>query len=513
MTDLADDKVSVGPDQSEMHVNNHAPVGNQQNIENYYGEDRPPEDHLSAARRAMEERRWTQAYEHYADYLKSEPASTAEKMAEVRVEHALARLQGRRPRALPDRIQNEVHTLLSRACELDPDSAAATVLMAIFNEDLDHAFLREADSSDEVQRASENLNFEWARRIVTAISVRESLTWKTLDQRVTPGGTMPTTMLTLISEEERGEREHRMRTLFTPVPATPVREPRLNPVFGLLPLAGGGVIVWVAIALLAGYGAPWWSLISPAPYIGVMGAGAVSLGGWLTFRALFVNWRQSRLFHRAMRDYQEQKRIYEENLPANAQITRWFQHDVAAIVDRALTRLGIVMEELHNTGRITDPLVIVGPANPPKTKLVRHHRVGDGYIASRYTVFVVCMADYKLGAYRTTLDSITGAREPEEQTSEYRYQDIVSVNVKTVRLDLPPGAQKTEDAEPTYAFVDAEEKHTVAERFTLIVPGDRFTVTTKVSTEDGKGSSIDFSKADRALAAIRRRIAASTRLA
>ncbi|MEU7005083.1 hypothetical protein [Nonomuraea sp. NPDC046570] len=167
------------------------------------------------------------------------------------------------------------------------------------------------------------------------------------------------------------------------------------------------------------------------------------------------------------------------------------------------------MEELRSTGRITDPLVIVGPANPPRTKLVRHHRVGEGYIASRYTVFVVCMADQKLGAYRTTLNSITGVREPEEQTSEYRYRDIVSVNVKTVRLDLPPGAQKTEDAEPTYAFVDAQEKNTVAERFTLVVPGDRFTVTTKVSTEDGRGSRIDFSKADRALAAIRRRIAAA----
>ncbi|MGI5288369.1 hypothetical protein ACQEVF_34220 [Nonomuraea polychroma] len=50
----------------------------------------------------------------------------------------------------------------------------------------------------------------------------------------------------------------------------------------------------------------------------------------------------------------------------------------------------------------------------------------------------------------------------------------------------------------------------MAERFTLIVPGDRFTVTTEVSTDDQKTSRVDFSKADRALAAIRRRIVAST---
>ncbi|MEU4544878.1 hypothetical protein [Nonomuraea dietziae] len=510
MTELADDKVSARPAHSETHVNNHAPVTNQQNIGNYYAGDHSPEEHLDAARRALAERRWEQASQHFESYLKSEPSSPREKMAEVRVEYALAKLQGRRPRAHPDRVQDEIHTIVSRACELDPSSAAATVLMAIFNEDLDHAFLREADSSDEVLQASEDLDLRWAQRIVMAISVRESPTWKSLDERVTPGGTTPTAVLTLRSEEEQGEREHRMRTLFTPVPEMPVREPRLNPVFGLLPLVGGGVIIWVASALLAAYGNPWWSPLSPAPYIGIAGLTVTSLGGWLTFRALFLNWWHTRLFHRAMRDYQMERHVYEENLPSEEQIASWFKRDVAVIVDRALTRLGIVMEELHNTGRITDPLVIVGPANPPKTKLVRHHRVGEGYIASRYTVFVVCMADQKLGAYRTTLDSITGTREPEEQTSEYRYRDIVSVNVKTVRLDLPPGAQKTEDAEPTYAFVDAQEKNTVAERFTLVVPGDRFTVTTKVSTEDGRGSRIDFSKADRALAAIRRRIAAST---
>ncbi|WP_424528762.1 hypothetical protein ACOZ38_03480 [Sphaerisporangium viridialbum] len=512
MTELVNDKASAGPDRSEMHVNNHAPVANQQNIENYYVGDLQPAEHLEAARRALAERRWEQACQHYAEYLKRESYSPMEKMAEVRVEHALARLQGRRPRAHPDRIQDEIHTLLSRARDLDPGSAAATVLMAIYNEDLDHAFLREADSSDEVLQASADLDLEWAQRIVSAISVRESPTWKVLDERVTPGGTSPTSVLTRLSEEERGEREHRMRTLFTPVPAKPMRKPRLNPVFGILPLAGGGIIIWISIAILASYGNPWWSLLSPAPYIGVTGVAVASIGGWLTCKALFVNRWQRRLFQRAVQDYQEQLRVYEENLPLEKQITRWFKHDVAIIVDRALARLGIVMEELHSTGRITDPLVIVGPANPPKTKLVRHPRVGEGYIASRYTVFVVCMADQKLGAYRTTLDSITGAREPEEQTSEYRYQDIVSVNVRTVRLDLPPGAQKTEDAEPTYAFVDAQEKNTVAERFTLVVPGDRFTVTTKVTTEDGRGSRIDFSKSDRALAAIRRRIAASTRL-
>ncbi|MFF4125706.1 hypothetical protein ACFYYP_19455 [Microbispora rosea] len=516
MTDLNDrqnEPAESASTRSEMHVNNHASVANQQNIENYFAADQNPEKHLKAARRALEERRWVQACQHYIDYLKHEPSSSKNQMAEVRVEYALARLEGKRPRSHTDQTQNEIQTSLTQACEFDPKSRAASVLMAIFNEDVDHAFLIEADLSDEVLQSATDLDLHWAKRIVSAISVPESPTWEKLFRRANPDSSSPTIALPSLSEEEQSEREHRMRTLFTPAPSRPEREPRLNPIFGLLPFIGGSVIIWVAIALMTAYGNPGWSVLSPGPYIAVVGISVASIGGWLTFGALFGNWRQNRIFHQALVEYRERRRIYEDNLPTEEQITRWVKRDVAVIVDRALKRLGIVMEELRNTGRITDPLVIVGPAEPPKTKLVRHPRVGEGYIASRYTVFVVCMADQKLGAYRTTLDSITGIREPEEHTSEYRYRDIVSVNVKTVRLDLPADAKKTDEAEPTYAFVDAEEKDTVAERFTLVVPGDRFTVTTKVSTEDGKGSRIEFSKADRALAAIRRRIAASTRQA
>ncbi|WP_406674540.1 hypothetical protein WBK31_07630 [Nonomuraea sp. N2-4H] len=507
MTDLASGSDTAVPDPGEMHVNNFAPVENQHN--NFYAESRTPQDHLDAARRALAERQWKQACKNYAAYHEREPPGTPRTMSETRTEEAFAKLQGRRPRAHHDQVQDEIYSLLIKARELDPESPAAVVLMAICDEDLDHAFASEGGPSAEAQEASANLDLEWARRIVTTLRVHESPTWQALERRVNPTATVPLRVPAL-SDEEQAEREHRMRTLFTPPPTVPVPEQRLNPLYGVLPLAGGGMTICVAITLLTVYAHPLRSLLSPAPYIGIIGLATTILGGWLTCGAAFANWRNNRAFNRAMNDYQDKLRVYEDALPSDAQISRWLQHDVKVIVDRALTRLGIVMEELHTTGRITEPLVIVGPADPPKTKLVRHHRVGNGYVASRYTVFVVCMADQKLGAYRTVLDSVTGRREREEQTSEYRYRDIVSVNVKTVRLDLPPDAKKTEDAEPTYAFVDAPEKNTVAERFTLVVPGDRFTVTTKVSTDDGQGSRVDFSRADRALAAIRRRIAAST---
>ncbi|MEV4472550.1 hypothetical protein [Nonomuraea sp. NPDC049504] len=507
MTDLASDSDTADPDPGQMRVNNFAQVENQQN--NFYAESRTPQDYLDAARRALAEHQWEQACKSYADYLEREPPALPKRMADTRTEYALAKLRGRRPRAHPDPTNSEIHALLLKARKLDPESPAAAVLMAICDEDLDHAFASEVGPSEETRKASADLDLEWARRIVTTVRVHESPTWQELDRRVHRGGTVPMRVPPL-SDEERTERVHRMSTLFTPPPAIPVREPRLNPLYGILPLAGGITIIWVAMALLTTYPNPLRSLLSPAPYIGITGLAAALLGGRLTSGALISNWRNNHAFNRAVNDYREKLRVYEDALPSHAQISRWLQHDVAVVVDRALARLGIVMEELHSTGRITEPLVIVGPADPPRTKLVRHHRIGPGYVASRYTVFVVCMADHKLGAYRTALDSVTGRREREEQTSEYRYRDIVSVNVKTVRLDLPPDAKKTEDAEPTYAFVDAPEKNTVAERFTLIVPGDRFTVTTKVSTDDGQGTRVDFSRADRALATIRRRIAAST---
>lgn len=510
MTDLVEDTAQSGSEQNEMHVNNQAPVNNQQNIGNYFASTPNPDQYLKAARRALDERRWTESCQYFADYLKHEPSTGNEEMAEVRVGRALAMLGGRRPRAHTDQVQSEINALLCRAQDLDPGSHAAAVLKAIFDEDLDHAFFHETDPSDESVRAGAELDLTWARRIVEAISVPESPTWLGLVERITPGtGKRPS--VAPRPREEQAERERRMRTLFTPEPTKPVPGQRLNPAYGLLPLAVGCGVLAITFILLSTYGSPWWSPLSPAPYIGLVGLTMTSVGGWLTVRALLANWWRHQQFIRDTRAYWKDVEEYESNLPSEKQITSWFQHDVAVIVERALTRLGIVMEELRNTGRITDPLIIVGPANPPKTKLVSHPRVGSGYIASRYTVFVVCMADQKLGAYRTVLDAVTGTREPEEQTSEYRYRDIVSVNVKTVRLDLPPDAKKTDDAEPTYAFVHAEEKHTVAERFTLVVPGDRFTVTTKVSTDDGMKSRVDFSKADRALAAIRRRIAASTR--
>ncbi|MEV4563308.1 hypothetical protein AB0K12_05980 [Nonomuraea sp. NPDC049419] len=507
MTDLAGDRDTAVPDPDRMHVNNFAAVETQQN--SFYAESRAPQDHLDAARRALAERQWEQACKNYADYHEREPSATPRRMADTRTEYALAKFRGRRPRAHPDQTQSEIQALLLKARDLDPESPAAAVLMAICDEDLDHAFASEAGPSEEARKASADLDLEWARRIVTTVTVHESPTWQALDRRIHPGGTVPMRVPPL-SDEERAERMHRMGTLFTPPPAVPVREPRVNPLYGILPLAGGITIIWVAMTLLTAYPDPLRSLLSPAPYIGITGLATTLLGGWSTCGATFSNWRNNHAFNRAMDDYREKLRVYEDALPTDGQISRWLRHDVEVVVDRALARLGIVMEELHSTGRITEPLVIVGPADPPKTKLIRHHRVGNGYVASRYTVFVVCMADQKLGAYRTVLDSVTGRREREEQTSEYRYRDIVSVNVRTVRLDLPPDAKKTEDAEPTYTFVDAPEKNTLAERFTLIVPGDRFTVTTKVSTDDGQGSRVDFSRADRALAAIRRRIAAST---
>lgn len=79
MTDLADDKETGGPDPSEMHVNSHAPVANQQNIGHFYSGNRNPQEYLATARRALAEHQWQQACQRYTEYLAHEPSSSAKK--------------------------------------------------------------------------------------------------------------------------------------------------------------------------------------------------------------------------------------------------------------------------------------------------------------------------------------------------------------------------------------------------------------------------------------------------
>ncbi|MEV0151420.1 MULTISPECIES: hypothetical protein [unclassified Nonomuraea] len=78
-----------------------------------------------------------------------------------------------------------------------------------------------------------------------------------------------------------------------------------------------------------------------------------------------------------------------------------------------------------------------------RTKMARHP--SGRFFSSRYGVFVLFMTERKLGAYRTTLDAGTGLRETAEQTSEYRYGDIVSVSVRTVPLITPEKKREGSD--------------------------------------------------------------------
>ena len=487
------------------------PVYGQYNTEQHFHGERPV-DHLDMARRCLASGQWARAVQSYVEYSAHEPAPEGD----VLVEHALALLAGKRPRACRDDVQDDIHGLLERARERFPECVSAEVLSAIVNEDIDHAF-QIADETDNVHSLMvAALDLEWARRIVSSISVRESRTWQALHERVHPGSGSQTQVRSPLSEEEQQEREHRMGTLFRPVPVKPGAPTPLTLQPGVFTVLVGFCSPLFSLWALGDAEASWWRWYSPLPYVVLISVALVVTGSARTGLVLIVNRRQRMRFRSDIADHERRMKEYHEALPTQTQVEGWVRQDVDFIKDRALTRLGMVLDELSERGRIHEPLVIVGPAKPKITKIARHP--AGGYFASHYSVFIMCMTDRKLGAYSTILNAITGVWGPEEQTSEYRYQDIVSVGVRTVRLADPrtreagkvkekDGDPAEQDADTAYTFVDARPEVALAERFTLVVPGDRFVVTTRVSSEKGKrGPQLAFSQADRALAAIRRRI-------
>ncbi|GII32306.1 hypothetical protein [Planotetraspora mira] len=502
MTDSVNGHGRDKPSEDGTRVTNEAPVFGQINADeaHFYGE--APVDHLDLAHQYLRRRQWALAVRSFEEYLKRVHALTAEDW----VGFALASLGGKRPRAHTPEDLFAIESCLTTAQEIDVDCAPAAALLAIVNEDLDHVYNRVPDPSSEgFTSVSDGLDLNWAERIATAISVRESRTWRALDARVNPDGDSPTQLLSTLTEEERLDREKRMKILLNPAPKEPAKPEIVNGVPSGLLIVGGACVLLLALSLPRGLGWVWYS---PLPYLVFAGAVMMIVGG-LRRTGVWHENRHRRLgYEFACAQHREQMARYRVDLPSQVQVETWIERDVQTIMARALDRLGMVLDDLNERGRLIRPLIIVGPADPPRTKIALHP--DGGYFASHYSVFVLYMTDRKLGAYRTSLNATTGQREPDEQTSEYRYQDIVSVSVRTNRLDPASdkkGESSGQEADLAYDFVAEQPKSALAERFTLVVPGDRFTVTTMVKNEkDEQRSEIRFSQPDEALAAIRRRI-------
>lgn len=503
--------------EDHQNIHNYGNIGKQQYTQHNYYTGQDPARNLTAARDALKRHDWEIAVKHYADHI----AHARDPAGVVFVEYALADLQGKRPRDHPDGHLGRVRTRLDNAYSDDPALSCAAALLAIIDEDLNHLHRQEPELyTKRLSAAADTISTERARMIVESITVDESPTWLKLERLANPGRPGGTGELALLNDDEQRDRERRMRTLFSPPPREPAPPYRLShstPVLGLCV-----ALATLAITLLVlGQVAHAWSPFSPLPYVMVLAiGGTICCAGWIVATAI-RNAAIERRYDTEVREQEQRYRGYLDQLPTADQIDRWLRGDLAVIQQRALDRLGILRGELvTGTGRYISPFVIMGPEEQrsSRTKMAQHPN--GRFFASRYGVFVLFMTERKLGAYRTTLDAITGRREAAEQTSEYRYGDIVSVSVRTVPLPTSreKTASKAKQAEPEqnkeedYTFVDADSTPTtpLAERFTLIVPSDRFDVTTTIRDENSaKDYRIQLSQTDRALAAIRRNILAA----
>ncbi|MBN6051468.1 hypothetical protein JYK22_05930, partial [Nonomuraea sp. RK-328] len=500
------------PGDDQLNVGNYGKVYQQNNTQNNYYSGSDPAHHLAAARQALKRHDWDAAIKHFEEHVTHarDTAST------VLVEYALAELRGKRPREHAESRLEVVRARLDSAYRGGPALPFAAALLAIIDEDLDHLHRHEPELfTRHLAAVATSISPEEAKLIVEAIRVEESPTWVRLARRVHPSMPGKFFEATQVDEEQRREREFRMRTLFARPPRKPPPPYRLS--HGA---AGTGLCLCLAaLTLSLGFlrNVPYaWSPLSPLPYVTAVAiAGAVGCLAWLVTTAVRNN-AQARHHAAEVERYNKECATYRGNLPTIEQIDGWLRGDLEAIQRRALERLGITRDELvTRTGRYISPLVIMGPEErrSTRTRMARHP--SGRFFSSRYGVFVLFMTEKKLGAYRTTLDAVTGRRETAEQTSEYRYGDIVSVSVRTVPLSTPKKKHKEaeqEEADDEYSFVDAEStpKVPIAERFTLIVPSDRFDVTTTVRDENSATDyRIQLSQTDQALAAIRRNILTS----
>ncbi|MEU8246557.1 hypothetical protein [Nonomuraea sp. NPDC048916] len=504
--------------EDHQNIHNYGNIRNQKYTQHNYYTGHDPTRNLAAARDALKRHDWDIAVKHYADHI----AHARDPAGVVFVEYALADLQGKRPRDHPDGHLGRVRTRLDNAYGDDPALPCAAALLAIIDEDLNHLHRQEPELyTQRLSSAADAISPDRAKMIVDAITVDESPTWLKLERLANPGKTGGTGELALLDEEEQRDRERRMRTLFSPPPREPDPPYRLSHSTAVLGLSVALATLVITLLVLRQV-AYAWSPFSPLPYVMILAiAGTICCAGWIVATAI-RNAAMERRHDTAVREQKQRHREYLDELPTADQIDRWLRGDLATIQHRALDRLGILRGELvTGTGRYISPFVIMGPEEQKssRTKMAQHPN--GRFFASRYGVFVLFMTERKLGAYRTTLDAITGRREAAEQTSEYRYGDIVSVSVRTVPLPTPgkKARRRAKQAEPEqnkededYTFVDVGSTPTtpLAERFTLIVPSDRFDVTTTIRDENSaKDYRIQLSQTDRALAAIRRNILAA----
>ncbi|KUN80873.1 hypothetical protein [Streptomyces griseoruber] len=171
------------------------------------------------------------------------------------------------------------------------------------------------------------------------------------------------------------------------------------------------------------------------------------------------------------------------------QLDVWLQEGTAEIVEAGFSRLGITRDDLAGTrpdGEGARPLVIQGMADP--TRFDVRFRISKGVARySHYEIMVVYLTGWHLCFYSSVLDIAT-AMAVTDRTTEFHYQDVVSISTSSDRIRARVGSGTPDPTGVPVAANGSEAVHfTTQQAFCIRVPGDDVQMLIGVTGDDRIG--------------------------
>jgi len=175
--------------------------------------------------------------------------------------------------------------------------------------------------------------------------------------------------------------------------------------------------------------------------------------------------------------------------PSDAQVDQWLEEDIQALIPKALSKCGLTEDEL-----IGDPLAIRGPIYWEVTGVNEADlvfRKGEDGLArfGVYDVSIIFLTDQRLTAYKCYFNFLKNVAL-NESTTEYFYQDVVSVSTREIST--------------SYTLPD-NKKLVSAQAFAVQVPsGDAISVVVSAAKlEELTGARLPSTGAEKAVEVIR----------
>jgi hypothetical protein len=443
-------------------------------------------NHFDEGLRALKARLYPKAVQQFEESvttaaqagLGNDP-SARDQIASAHFYAALAMLSGRNPgdRGPEDieRIERHLEQALGYSDKVT--ILQAKVLWALVKEDYYEAYGMPATMPDPAifRECVDDLAAGDLEPLVTHISRASGKTWEMVCERAAANGLMAPPVATAPVVRTRDpHRSEAVKKYFTPTP-----EHRSNSGF-ITAFAAAGVLILIGIAM-QNFGTL------------LLLAGA----GWL----VKWGWEESGRY----REYLRKFRLAEPK-PADHQIDKWLQEDIAEISQRAGGRVRLNTELKANGGDLVYPIqVIVGYPSMPKAVgyRVRARRGTDHKLrANAYDVLIMFLTNNLISTYRCLLDCHTGEVVVDEIT-EHHYRDIVGV--ASTSIPMPESLANL--------LAEIDEKHRnvpLAQNFSLsITSGESLSVATGFSRpDDNLTGDIAWGSNARALDVIKKMIRA-----